>query len=91
MRSDQRFDEEAFIGNIRDYVSRLSIAKGRAPFDVDADCRLLSGEAGLDSLDLAVLVRELEAIAGVDPFRKGFRNFQTVRELARLYADAVRG
>ncbi len=47
---------------------------------------LLGSELGIDSLDLAVLVIELEERTGQDPFKNGFRPFTTVGELASLYA-----
>jgi acyl carrier protein len=40
----------------------------------------------MDSLDLAVLVVELEERIGKDPFKDGFVNFRTAGELADLYA-----
>ena len=41
---------------------------------------------GVDSLDLAILVGELEAYTGQDPFAAAMPEFQTIRDLARLYA-----
>jgi len=42
--------------------------------------------AGVDSLDLAILVGELEVYTGRDPFAAAMPQFQTIRDLAGLYA-----
>ncbi len=53
----------------------------------------LSGEtdlirdAGLDSLDLALVIVKLEEATGYDPIAEGFIDFVTVDDLARLYED----
>jgi acyl carrier protein len=39
----------------------------------------------MDSLDLATLLINLEMTMGKDPFRDGFKQFQTIEELAVLY------
>jgi hypothetical protein len=41
--------------------------------------------AQIDSLDLAMLVREMEERVGHDPFQDGFIDFRTAGELAKLY------
>jgi hypothetical protein len=46
---------------------------------------LLGGNLRIDSLDLAMLVRELEELNGHDPFAGGFIEFRTAGELAKLY------
>jgi acyl carrier protein len=45
------------------------------------------GEGGLelDSLDMATVVAELDAVLGKDPFAEGFPQFRTVGEFIRLY------
>lgn len=62
-------------------------AKGEAAGEIGAETRFLDGDLALDSLDLAVLIVELEEITGRDPFRDGFREFTTVAELAALYPE----
>ncbi|MGQ9370215.1 acyl carrier protein [Azospirillum sp. ST 5-10] len=62
--------------------------KGLEPPAIDAGTRLLGGDLGIDSLDLATVVVELEERTGKDPFREGFVTFQTAGELAALYAAA---
>jgi acyl carrier protein len=47
--------------------------------------RALLGDVGLDSLDLAGIVVELQELTGADPFEAGFVEFRTVRELAALF------
>lgn len=58
--------------------------KSHEPPPLNADTVVLSG-AGLDSLDLAVVVIRLEERTGHDPFNAGFIHFRTIGELARLY------
>ena len=50
----------------------------------------LSDALGLDSLDFAVTVVELERLLGCDPFRQGGRSVRTLGELIRLYEQAQR-
>lgn len=40
---------------------------------------------GLDSLDFALAVVELERLTGHDPFRKGGRSVRTLGDLVQLY------
>lgn len=48
---------------------------------------LLENSSGMDSLDLAVLVGELEQHTGKDPFATSVPAFRTIGDLARLYVD----
>jgi acyl carrier protein len=75
-------DVEAEIARILD---RMIAEKGETAPTIGGDTVLLGGTLPIDSLDLAVLVTELEQKTGQDPFADGFIHFQTVRELARLY------
>jgi acyl carrier protein len=54
---------------------------------VDRSTDLMEASGGMDSLDLAVLVGELEQHTGKDPFAGSVPEFRTVTDLARLYAD----
>ena len=54
---------------------------------VDRSTDLMGASGGMDSLDLAVLVGELEQHTGKDPFAGSVPEFRTVTDLARLYAD----
>ncbi len=73
---------------IQEIVNRLLNQKGHASVPLNAETPLLGGGLPMDSLDLAVLITELQVGFGVDPFKSGFRNFQTVGELADLYGSA---
>lgn len=79
------------IDRIRDIVVRVASEKEdsaeTSPPHVEAGSRLLGGELPIDSLDLATIVIELQQLTGKDPFANGFINFQTVSELAELYAE----
>jgi acyl carrier protein len=78
-------DEQTVFSKIEEIVTRLLDDKGRDPVKLTATSELLGGDVGIDSLDLAMLVRELEEVVGYDPFADGFIEFRTVGELAKLY------
>ncbi len=67
-------------------VKSIAEDKGTSIGSVGADTILLGG-IGLDSLDLAVIVVELQEITGKDPFQEGFIEFRTVHELAVLFSN----
>jgi acyl carrier protein len=74
---------EAFI--INHWKSRLT-EQGLDVSKVGPSTALLQS-GGVDSLDLAILVSELETFTGRDPFATAVPEFQTIRDLARLYAS----
>jgi acyl carrier protein len=78
-------DEQTVFSKIEEIVGRLLDDKGRDAVKLTAGSELLGGEVGIDSLDLAMLVRELEEVVGFDPFADGFIEFRTAGELAKLY------
>jgi acyl carrier protein len=78
-------DEQQILGKIEKLVSDIVTAKGAKTPKIEAGTELLGGGVGMDSLDLAVLVRELEEATGHDPFAEGFIEFRTAGELAKLY------
>lgn len=78
--------EEQIFSQICAILERILSGKGRDLPGIDVDTVLLGRDLGIDSLDLAMLVRELEETTGFDPFQRGFIEFRTVGELARLYA-----
>lgn len=78
-------DEQTVFSHINRLVTQILSDKGVTGVQLHMDSELLGGEVGIDSLDLAMLVRELEEICGFDPFAQGFIEFRTVGELARLY------
>ncbi len=69
-------------------VERQIADKGETAPPIDENTPLLGGSLPIDSLDLAVIVTQLRDTAGRDPFANGFINFQTVGDLARLYASS---
>lgn len=79
-------NESQVLEQIGMIVSRTLSDKGLKAPPVTADTELLGGELKIDSLDLAMLVRELEEVIGHDPFAEGFIEFRTAGELAKLYA-----
>lgn len=78
-------NEQQLLEQISMIVQRILADKGLDAPAITAGTALLDGSVGIDSLDLAVLVRELEDVAGHDPFADGFIEFQTAGELAKLY------
>jgi acyl carrier protein len=59
--------------------------KGLQVPELRAETRMLGGELPLDSLDVAVIVIDMQQQVGVDPFASGFVEFYTIGELASLY------
>ncbi len=78
--------EAEVLSNIAAIVTRTLGDKGITAPPISATTELLGGEIAIDSLDLAMLVRELEEVVGHDPFAEGFIEFRTAGELAKLYA-----
>ena len=74
------------IGHIVEIMGRTLADKGVSHPKIIESSELLAGDLGFDSLDLALLVRELEDIVGHDPFQDGFIEFKTIGQLADLYA-----
>lgn len=80
MTEEQAFEEITTI------VRRMLEDKGADVPEIDSNTELLGGAISIDSLDLAMLVLEMEGIAGFDPFAEGFIEFRTMGELSKLYA-----
>lgn len=78
-------DEQTVLSHIDRLVTQILSDKGVTGVELDSETELLGEGVGIDSLDLAMLVRELEEICGFDPFAQGFVEFRTAGELARLY------
>ena len=74
------------IGHIVEIMGRTLVDKGVSAPKIVESSELLASDLGFDSLDLALLVRELEDIVGYDPFQNGFIEFRTIGQLADLYA-----
>ncbi|NLE87774.1 MAG: acyl carrier protein [Myxococcales bacterium] len=78
-------EKQEILSAIQKLVADILEQKGLDVVTLDASTELLGGELGIDSLDLATLVRELEETTGRDPFSEGFIEFRTAGELADLY------
>jgi acyl carrier protein len=78
-------DESQAVAEIKAVVARILQDKGEPVPPLVAETELLGGAVAIDSLDLAVMVSELEGIMGKDPFSQGFVDFRTIGELAQLY------
>ncbi len=78
-------EKQEVLNAIQKLVTDILEQKGLDVVALDASTELLGGELGIDSLDLATLVRELEETTGRDPFGEGFIEFRTAGELADLY------
>lgn len=79
-------NETQVLEQIDTIVTRTLSDKGLKAPKIEGDTQLLGGALKIDSLDLAMLVRELEDVVGHDPFSEGFIEFRTAGELAKLYA-----
>lgn len=78
--------ESEVLAEISTIVRRMLEDKGEEAATIDANTELLGGAIRIDSLDLAMLVLEMENVVGFDPFAEGFIEFRTAGELAKLYA-----
>jgi acyl carrier protein len=68
-------------------INEVRANKGLNSITLTENISLLGGDTGIDSLDLAALVVELQDENEYDPFQEGFVNFNTAGELASLFAD----
>ena len=75
--------------SIFSYIDKVREQKGLEVMKASDDTELIGEDTGLDSLDLAVLVTELEQKTGKDPFKEGFIMFRTVAEWAALYEESA--
>jgi acyl carrier protein len=78
------------VAIIHRFINEIRDNKGMPPISVHDGTGLLGEDAGLDSLDLAGLVVELQSATDSDPFQQGFLNFNTAGELAELFVGAQR-
>jgi acyl carrier protein len=69
-------------------ISNILINKNITGVVLDCDTVLLSSNLQIDSLDLAVLLVSLEEKTGKNPFKDGFKMFNTIGDLVNLYNDA---
>lgn len=73
------------LAMIAEELAAATAEKGETLPPIDAGSVFLGGGLPVDSLDLAALLVALERRLKVDPFRRGFRSFNTAGELAALY------
>ena len=74
--------------SIVDAINKVRTDTGRESI-VPEDNHALTGEIGLDSLDLAVLVVTLQKELSVDPFRDGSATARTLGELVAVYERSI--
>lgn len=65
----------------------LQQAKGMLGGAINASSVLLGEDLGIDSLDLATLIVNLEEKTGLHPFEEGFVMFRTVGDLVALFTQ----
>ena len=66
-------------------IIQVCADKGKAPASLSDDDILGDEGLGLDSLDMATIISELDAKLHIDPFANGAPGFRTVGELVRLF------
>ncbi|MEM5518145.1 acyl carrier protein [Henriciella sp. AS95] len=79
--------EQEIYKIIVDTISEILDDKGLDVPEITPETEILGDDLGIDSLDLATMVSDLEGRIGHDPFDKGFIEFKTVGELTKLYAQ----
>ena len=70
---------------IFELIARIRADKELPPRDIRSEDARGEEGLGLDSLDMATLVAELEEAFDEDPFANDTPEFQTVAEFVRLY------
>jgi len=66
-------------------ITQVCVDKGQAPKRLADDDLLGEQGLGLDSLDMATIISELDARLRIDPFANGAPAFRTVGEFVRLF------
>jgi len=76
--------------NVRDLVfselQKIRASKGLPEELFQIEEILLGEDIGIDSLDLATLIVNLEEATGRQPFQNGFVMFETIGELIHLFS-----
>lgn len=72
------------VDSLREFLAEKNLA---VPDTLGPESSFLQGDLPMDSLDLAILLLILEEKIGRDPFRDGFKVFNTVADLAAIYAE----
>jgi acyl carrier protein len=78
-------NEIEILNKIQEIIGGIAASKEAPVPQITPETLLLGGGLPIESLDLATLVVELDEATGIDPFKKGFVNFRTAGELAKLY------
>jgi acyl carrier protein len=68
-------------------IARVRAERGAPAVPLSDDAVLGEGGLGLDSLDVATVVAELDALLNKDPFAEGVQRFRTVAEFVKLYVS----
>ena len=79
--------DDAIRQIVVDKVNEVLSDTGRSPLATVNDTDRLMDDIGLDSLDLAVLVVNMEKAVGHDHFREGGRSAQTLADFVSLYKN----
>ena len=72
-------------------IIQVCTDKGKAPTNLTDDDLLGEKGLGLDSLDMATIISELDAKLHIDPFASGTPSFRTVGEFVRLFEGGTPG
>lgn len=81
-------ESTAIRSTICSVINKVRTDSGREAIEI-CDDDALTGEIGLDSLDLAQMVVAIEKQLGVDPFCDGSATARTLGELVAIYVKAT--
>jgi acyl carrier protein len=73
------------LKTVKGVICTVIREQGGTPPEITESTVLLGGELPIDSLDLGVIVIELQQRFSYDPFKDGIVDFRTVGELTGLY------
>ena len=76
-------DKKDLIDKIIDYLNKINPKVN----SLNDKTKLLEEVVDFDSLDLAGLISYLEEETNLDPFQDGFIEFESIEELAFLFAE----
>jgi acyl carrier protein len=83
MAATQSEIAQLILDSLREFFTEKNLP---VPDTLGLDSTFLQGDLPMDSLDLAVFLLILEEKTGSDPFRDGFKSFNTVADLVAIYA-----
>lgn len=73
------------MGKIDNAITKILADRKLPNVELTNDSVIL--DLGFDSIDLAILIADLQDEFGFDPFENGFINFKTVGELKELFGE----